>query len=102
MSKKPISQLKELLAWLGLDLPLQRKEQSGKTKRYLYGLDPDRLQAVRNWVAARRDPHRSESWRAQRDHETSSGGKESIPGNPADISDPLDRLPQERAQPSEV
>lgn len=102
VAKKPVRQLQDLLAWLGLSLPKRRIEQIGKTKRYFYGLDADRLRTVSDWVDVHKDPHQSESWRARRDYEALPDEAVSIPGNPADASDPLDRPARKDVQPSEV
>ncbi|MBB1601768.1 plasmid replication protein, CyRepA1 family [Variovorax sp. UMC13] len=94
VGKKPVRQLQDLLGWMGLILPKIRIEQTAKTKRYFYALDADRLRTVSDWAAVHSDPHRAEMWRALRDDSASPPEEDSIPGNPADVSDPLDRKSQ--------
>ncbi|RYH70095.1 MAG: hypothetical protein EON54_01855 [Alcaligenaceae bacterium] len=98
--RKPVQQLKALLALMGLTLSRRRVEQSNKAKRYFYGLDVDRLHTLLNWAAFRGDPHRYEAWRMSRGVAAASEQTGSVPGNPDDASDPLDRPLQARAQPS--
>ena len=98
VTNKPVRQLKDLLALVGLSFGPPRTEQRDKAKRYFYRLDTPPLRTVSDWTDVRRDPHRLESWAASRDDSISSEGSGSVQGDPEDISDPLDRHPREPSE----
>ena len=95
---KPIRQLQDVLAVVGLHLPRRRIEQSGNKKRYWDGLDAGQLKTMERWVTVRAAPVPREALSVSDDAWEEDSSTIQIRGNPEDVMDPLDRPPRETPQ----
>ncbi len=67
--KKPMSQLRDLLDLVGLDVVSIGRDQSGGKSIYIYQLDEGMLENVSGWVARRKDDDLVATWKREHDGE---------------------------------